>query len=717
LVKLEHLFHFVHPVLRTGRTRVLRPGLGVSMLTRAWLAVFLVLATGCARQADESAGATVAVVAAASETEPTTQDGANGVAIWVNPQDAARSLIFGAGGTGGLEVYGLDGKRRQLVSDIEASHVALRHGFDLGSGPAPLVLAYSPLAGILGYSIDGAGILSRVAGAPIEVDDELTGLCSFRSPITGRSYALGMTDGGQMLQWELFATDGALQGRLVRSVPLGKGVEYCAVDDAAATIYYGDESLGVMTLPAEAETDPVRRVFDLGEPRGSLAAEVKGLAFVPSADGNGRLVVADVAAARYAVYRADGRLEGRFAIGPGEGVDAVGESEGLALAAMPLGDRYPDGLMVVADQDNDDAASNFKLIGWRDVVAALELAPAAAAADGAPASARLAKPALETPAVETWGDAADDPAIWVNPRDPAQSVVIATDKNLGLYVYDLDGRLLQTLRDGRMNNVDLRDGFVVDGKPRTLVAASNRTNKSISLYLLDPATRKLSSAGGAVPTGFGDPYGLCMYAAADGGHYVFVNDSEDGRFRQWQVVAEAGKVTAKQVREFVVGTQAEGCVADDETGDLYVAEEDGGFWKYSAKLDGGDARREIDRVDGVNGLVADIEGVAIWYGREGRGYVVLSNQGADSYAVYRREGDNAFVGLFHVVADPRRGIDGISETDGLDVTSAALGPRFPDGLMVAQDGRNLSPRERQNFKYVSWREIAAALGIEQDSGR
>jgi 3-phytase len=92
---------------------------------------------------------------------------------------------------------------------------------------------------------------------------------------------------------------------------------------------------------------------------------------------------------------------------------------------------------------------------------------------------------------------------------------------------------------------------------------------------------------------------------------------------------------------------------------------------------------------------------------------VLSNQGADNYAVYRREGDNAFVGIFHIVADAGRGIDGVSETDGLDVTSAPLGARFPEGLLVVQDGRNLSPRERQNFKYVSWREIAGALGLSE----
>ena len=156
-----------------------------------------------------------------------------------------------------------------------------------------------------------------------------------------------------------------------------------------------------------------------------------------------------------------------------------------------------------------------------------------------------------------------------------------------------------------------------------------------------------------------------------------------------------------------------GCVANDATGDLYVAEEGGGFFRYSALPDGGSARREIDRVDGANGLKADIEGVSIWHGKDGKGYVVLSTQGANNYAVYRLEGDNAFVGLFHIIADPQRGIDGVSETDGLDVTSGALGARFPDGLMVVQDGRNLSPRERQNYKYVSWRAIAEALKLSE----
>lgn len=324
---------------------------------------------------------------------------------------------------------------------------------------------------------------------------------------------------------------------------------------------------------------------------------------------------------------------------------------------------------------------------------------------------RQVMPIAETTPVDGAGDAADDPAIWVHPEDPSQSLVIGTDKQRGLNVYDLDGRLLQALPDGRMNNVDLRDGFAVDGRRMTLVAATNRTDRTIALYLLDPETRRLARAGDPVPTGFADPYGLCMYASRDGAYFVFVNDSGTGRFRQWRIRSDGGNVVAEQVRAFRVGSQAEGCVADDETGALYVAEEDVALWKYRADPGGGNARRVIDRVGGASGLVADLEGVSIFHGRGGDGYILLSNQGANRYAVYRRDDANTYVGSFELVDDARTGIDGTAETDGLAVTSQPVGPRFPDGLLVVQDGRNLPAGQNQNFKYVSWRDVARVLGL------
>ncbi len=390
-----------------------------------------------------------------------------------------------------------------------------------------------------------------------------------------------------------------------------------------------------------------------------------------------------------------GKPAGTFAI------EGLSEPEGLALFATETG-----ALLAVADEDPGDGGSDIKLVDFAAITVTLELQkPSDLAAAQAPAVVRATR---ETDVIPTWGDSADDPAIWVHPDDPTQSLVIGTGKKSGLYVFDLEGRTLQVLEDGRMNNVDLRDGFPLGGESVSIVAASNRSNDGISLYRIDGDARELVDvADGVLATGFADPYGLCLYQSPDSrDFFVFVNDSGSGMVRQWRLADNgAGRIAAEAVRDLAVGSQAEGCVADDQNGTLYIAEEDIGLWKYSAEPDGGDERTSIDTTNESGRLTADVEGVALYDAGDGSGYLVVSNQGANNYAVYRREGENAFVGFFHIVANAAEGIDGASETDGLDVSPAALGEAFPDGLLVVQDGRNIAPEERQNFKYVSWSDV------------
>ncbi|MBX3484114.1 phytase [Phenylobacterium sp.] len=320
---------------------------------------------------------------------------------------------------------------------------------------------------------------------------------------------------------------------------------------------------------------------------------------------------------------------------------------------------------------------------------------------------------VETAPVARAGDAADDPAIWVNPKDPALSAVIGTDKKGGLYVYDLAGKPLQFLANGRMNNVDLRAGFRLGGREVVLVTASDRTNKAIAILTLDPETRQLADvADGVQESDLSDPYGLCMYRDRKGGEtYVFVNDPT-GLVRQWRLVATpAGKVRAEVVRSFALNSQVEGCVADDETGALYIGEEDVGLWRFGAAPNAGDRRRLVAAIKDNPMWKADFEGVGLWAGKGGRGYIVVSSQGDNTYAVFDRGGRNRYRGSFAIAPDPASGIDGVSETDGLDVVSAPL-PGFPRGLLVTQDGYNVSPSENQNFKFVSWADVATQLKLD-----
>ena len=326
---------------------------------------------------------------------------------------------------------------------------------------------------------------------------------------------------------------------------------------------------------------------------------------------------------------------------------------------------------------------------------------------GAPWSTDDVRPTAETDAVPHAGDAADDPAVWVDRRDPSRSAVVATDKQGGLLVYDLSGAQLQYLAVGKVNNVDVRSdvapatSFHLGGEPVSLVTAGNRSRNSIGIYVLEPGDRKLRDvAARAVRPGL-EVYGSCMYRSArTGAFYVFV-DSKRGQVEQWRLFDDGrGKVDAAKVRSFSVGGQTEGCVADDELGDLYIGQEDRGIWKYGAEPGDGAARTLAAAVGGP--LAPDVEGLALAYGPEGTGFLIASSQGDSSYAVYRREGRNAYVKRFRIVRG--NGVDSTRETDGIDVSTADLGPGFPHGVFVAQDGRNDGGR-RQNFKLVPYQDV------------
>ncbi len=310
-------------------------------------------------------------------------------------------------------------------------------------------------------------------------------------------------------------------------------------------------------------------------------------------------------------------------------------------------------------------------------------------------------PTVETQPVPNDGDAADDPAIWIHPSDPSQSTVIGTDKEGGLAVYDLRGRQIQYVSGMRPNNVDVRHNVLLGGRTVDLVVASDRSDDALVVFSVNPETRWLTEAAlVAIPTEV-DVYGLCMYRSPHTGDvYVFVTPEEDGEVQQWRLTdAGSGRVGGELVRRFPAHTTSEGCVADDELALLYVAEEGEAIWKYEAEPDRGSDRVAVDAVG--SRLEADIEGLTIYYGPEGRGYLIASSQGSSEFVVYRREGSNEYVTRFQI-ADGR--IDGVSNTDGIDVVGIPLGSAFPTGFFVAQDGDN--DPANQNFKLVPWHVIA-----------
>ncbi len=329
---------------------------------------------------------------------------------------------------------------------------------------------------------------------------------------------------------------------------------------------------------------------------------------------------------------------------------------------------------------------------------AFVLAAAPLWAQSVPETVTVAARGQTAPVGTANADAADDPAIWRNARRPSASLIVATDKKQGLYVYGLGGEVKSFTAAGRVNNVALVDlgrrGVIVVASDRNDVAAAK-----LQLYRLDTKLGTLAPLG-AVDGGAGEAYGVCLLKTQRELHAFSV--LKHGAIHHIAIDLTGPQPAARPLRVLKLDTQTEGCVADGRSATLYVGEEDRGIWAFDAREGGSTAPRLIAPVDGQH-LVADVEGLALWpQGRRG-GWLVASSQGDNAYARYRLP-DMTPAGRFRIGA----GAFGATEaTDGIELAPGNFGRAYPAGLFIAQDGDNTPAA--QNFKLVSWRDVQRAL--------
>jgi len=323
--------------------------------------------------------------------------------------------------------------------------------------------------------------------------------------------------------------------------------------------------------------------------------------------------------------------------------------------------------------------------------------------------------AVETMVADNPTVDADDPALWADRADPSRALSFAADKSIGLYVHDMAGKVLQFFPDGPMNNVDLRD-FTVGDRNLVLVAAAERDRFGIMTWLLDPATLKVQRWG-FLPTSrdFGEPYGFCM--GQFGGETFLIPNNKDGVVRAYAVSAGPDGPGMALRHSWKLGTQTEGCVVNDKTGDLYVGEEDAAIWRMTLAQPA-TAPVRIAPIDNKR-LFADVEGLSLMRD-DGRTFLIASSQGDSAFPVWELAGgEYRFIGRFRVQGGA---IDPVTKTDGLDAWSGPIAD-YPQGAIAVHDhcdgeGPNDPPAsicdsdtKQQNYKLVDWRSVKAALGI------
>lgn len=303
----------------------------------------------------------------------------------------------------------------------------------------------------------------------------------------------------------------------------------------------------------------------------------------------------------------------------------------------------------------------------------------------------------------------DDPAIWINPDDPSQSLIVGTDKDEdgALYVYDLKGiiqrdRVVHNLK--RPSNVDIEYGLVLNRKPVDIAVTTERLANKIRVYSL-PEMTCIDNGGIDVFTGeeLRAPMGISLFKRySDGAIFAVVGRKEgptDGTYL-WQYLLKddgSGNVAGKLVRKFGNWSgkkEIEAIAVDDALGYVYYSDEGVGVRKYYADPDKND-NQEL-ALFATEGFADDHEGISIYTIDDGTGYILVSDQQRNAFRIFPREG---LPGKPHEHPEIKMVYVSTMESDGSDVTNVALNDMFPDGLFVAMS-------EGKTFHYYSWKDIA-----------
>ena len=305
----------------------------------------------------------------------------------------------------------------------------------------------------------------------------------------------------------------------------------------------------------------------------------------------------------------------------------------------------------------------------------------------------------------------DDPAIWIHPTDATKSLIIGTDKDSegGLYVYDLNGRIInKSVVLKRPNNVDIAYGLLIGNKKTDIAVTTERETNKIRIFSL-PDLKPIDNGGIEVFTGeaLRDPMGISLYTRpSDKAVFAIVGrkTGPSGSYLWQYQLSDAGNgnVAATAVRKF--GTfsgkkEIEAIAVDNELGFIYYSDEQFGVRKYNADPA---AKNDSELASFAHtGFKADHEGIAIYKKTATTGYILISNQQANTFMVYPREGANGNHNEYPLLAEiPTSTI----ECDGADVTAINLGAQFPNGAFVAMSNG-------MTFQLYDWNQLQLLINI------
>ena len=289
----------------------------------------------------------------------------------------------------------------------------------------------------------------------------------------------------------------------------------------------------------------------------------------------------------------------------------------------------------------------------------------------------------------------DDPAIYFNKKRPSESFVIGTDKGGklgqgGIFVFNLKGKNIlekNILGINRPNNVDIAYGLITKSRKTIDIAVCTERNTNKIRVIKLPEMKLIDNGGISVFEGQEErsPMGIALYTDASNKNiYAMVgrkSGPSDGYIYQYLLESDKnGLVSGKLVRRFGKYSgkkEIESIAVDNELGYVYYSDETVGIRKYYAHPDSSNTELALF---GTEGFKEDHEGISIFKTSDKTGFILISDQQANQFHVFRREGDDSEVHKHSILRTIKTQTN---ESDGSDITNHKLNGKFKDGLFVA----------------------------------
>lgn len=295
-------------------------------------------------------------------TESTLND-TDDPAIWVNPQDASQSIVFGTDKdtNGAIYAFDLSGKiiEDKTIRNLQRpNNVDVAYGFALDDATRTDVLMFTEREKqqIRLFSVPEMRPLDQ-GGFPVFEDEANLeyrlpmGIALYTSPKDGTLYAIvGRKTGpkdGHLYQYAVLSGSTGVRTELVRKFGSFSGVkeiEAIAVDNENGFVYYSDEGVCIRKYYAEPSMGN-DEISCFGG--GYFLEDIEGIAIASYADDGQYLIVSNQQKGEFNIFSAK---DHSFI----KAVDlTTKETDGCEVVTMHLNERFPNGLFVAMNDEKN----------------------------------------------------------------------------------------------------------------------------------------------------------------------------------------------------------------------------------------------------------------------------------------------------------------------------------------------------------------------------